>query len=268
MNSLLICGTLHRAKSQGYHCFKPPGPSIFSGRLVDSGLLLLSRFQIVDSAHITYQKATGPDALAAKGCSYIKVVLPNSQQMCHVFNTHHQSSYVGKGDNPNASHDAARKTQFLQLREFIAQKTTADLWPIILMGDFNVNALPTTADTSLPHNKQYLEMLENITPPGFQAVDVIFQKYGRHPITYSDIIADGNTTKPREPLLTVRDDHCQPQRLDYIFLLQRLASKTPELHLQVSEATVQPFYISLSNKIRFHQLSDHYGVALKAVVPL
>jgi len=102
--------------------------------------------------------------------------------------------------------------------------------------------------------------------------DLLFKKYGEHPITYADSYMDDKGFKPAETVLTHKDDLCSNQSLDYIFRLypKRLLStkgvrdlednqpsqKQSNLRIPEGSARVEKFFIDGCD---FTQLSDHYG---------
>ena len=67
------------AKSSGYHYSRScpffrmfPVPEF----LVDGGLLVLSRYQILEDDFLVYCKGVQSDRLAAKGVMYLKICIP------------------------------------------------------------------------------------------------------------------------------------------------------------------------------------------------
>ena len=67
-------------------------PSLFSGYAVDGGLLILSRFPIIESAFELYDYGVVSDALSYKGVLYAKIEIQPGLVL-HLFNTHTQASY-------------------------------------------------------------------------------------------------------------------------------------------------------------------------------
>lgn len=205
---------------------------------------MLSKLEIVEQAFITFSRGCGIDRIMAKGCLYAKLRLAPNHYI-HVFNTHTQASYKEGTDDDLVNQDV-RRAQISEMRAFFAGKTL-DFSPVVLLGDFNV----------VGGSKEYDEMMKLLTLPGYSLSDVLKERLGEHPITYGDTVTskDGNLV-PIEPLLTVKDDHGKPQRLDYIFVLHRDDALT---RLDVMSAAVQQFYI---RDQPFRQLSDHYGVEM------
>jgi sphingomyelin phosphodiesterase len=72
----------------------PPKPSLFSGYATDSGLLILSRFPIVEQEFCPFPYGVVSDALSYKGVLYAKIII-GGDRVLHLFNTHTQASYFG-----------------------------------------------------------------------------------------------------------------------------------------------------------------------------
>ncbi|HEV3025290.1 MAG TPA: endonuclease/exonuclease/phosphatase family protein, partial [Pirellulales bacterium] len=112
---------------------KPPGRSF-----ANSGLLLLSRFPIVETHAITYSDASRflthgfrADAFAAKGALHARLLVSERGKMLvDCFLTHLESRS-----------DAARARQLADLAKFIAEHGSPQR-PAILFGDLNVPADP------------------------------------------------------------------------------------------------------------------------------
>jgi endonuclease/exonuclease/phosphatase family metal-dependent hydrolase len=67
-------------------------PSLFSGYATDGGLLIVSRFPIIESEFDPYPYGVVSDALSYKGVLYCKIMIQN-KHVLHLFNTHTQASY-------------------------------------------------------------------------------------------------------------------------------------------------------------------------------
>jgi endonuclease/exonuclease/phosphatase family metal-dependent hydrolase len=68
-------------------------PSLFSGFLTDGGLLIMSRFPIIDSEFHPYPYGVLCDAISYKGVLYAKIMI--GDKILHLFNTHTQATYFG-----------------------------------------------------------------------------------------------------------------------------------------------------------------------------
>lgn len=100
----------------------------------DSGLIILSKYPIIECSAMTYSSSSGSDRLANKGVVYARIqVSPSEGDYMHVFNTHIQA------------HDYAetRLAQISELMDFISEIIKSDkdyIRPILIAGDFNVSA--------------------------------------------------------------------------------------------------------------------------------
>jgi endonuclease/exonuclease/phosphatase family metal-dependent hydrolase len=107
----------------------------------DGGVVILSRWPIEREAQMTFDGVcSGSDCLADKGVAYVAVV--KGDRRYHVFGTHAQSIH---------GFDVARvrAAQFALMRAFVdAQAIPADE-PVILAGDFNVDAYTPELDDML-----------------------------------------------------------------------------------------------------------------------
>lgn len=71
--------------------------------------------------------------LAGKGIIYVSMMLCDTIPI-HVFDTHMQATY----SDTKPQSKATRLSQFKQLRKFIC-KHASDGYPVMVLGDFNVN---------------------------------------------------------------------------------------------------------------------------------
>ncbi len=113
---------------------------IFKGT---NGLLLLSKYPIVDQEVIFFEESVGFDGLSTKGAVWAEIV-----KDVHTFQflgTHMQSQHSDKAQ-------AAREAQLQQMRALIDRRAKEGI-PVILGGDFNV---PRS------HNDWYARFLELI----------------------------------------------------------------------------------------------------------
>ncbi len=103
-------------------------------KLVDGGLLLLSRFPLQRCEELIYSASTYTDSLAQKGVLYARVSLPQGLNL-DLFVTHLQANYEG-GD-----HWEIQQAQLRQLRAFIQDRHQPVDAVGLLLGDMNVDAL-------------------------------------------------------------------------------------------------------------------------------
>jgi len=294
---------INEAKKKGFHYYsRNPSPKFFSAQFVDGGLLVLSKFPIVAEEFIVYDQGIQSDALAAKGVLYTKIQLRNGMAsngdrekdknsaggmngkglQLHLFNTHMQASYNSvKNLQQKDRYEAIRTSQLKNLREFVFEKTKGDSFPIVLLGDFNVNGRKGQFNGS--DSEEYLHMLDQINIPCFELNDLLKEHTGFHPVTVGDVEIIDGTHSPKEVHLTKPEDQKLCKRLDYIFWLKRLdlphdlqtqllqqqkrQSEQDEsefiLEVKQNSCRVEHLYVNEkeSRKIPFTQLSDHYGIS-------
>jgi len=73
--------------------FEIPPPSFFSKNIIDGGLLILSRFPVVDTEFRPYTYAILDCVWGQKGCLFVKIRIKDSNLV--IINTHLQASYFG-----------------------------------------------------------------------------------------------------------------------------------------------------------------------------
>jgi len=278
------------ARSSGYDYRSCPYFRLFPvpDFLVDGGLLLLSRFKIIEDDFLVYCKGVNSDRLAAKGVLYAKVSIPFGSEgqyiVFHLFTTHMQASYAtNHSNNPN---NLVRERQILMLRDFIVSKIEGDGFPIILMGDFNVNGRKGPTDST--DSDEYLQFLRLLdSPKHYSIVDLLKYSFGgHHPVTVGDTVEkEGAPPIPKETALTNPIDWVCKGSVDYIFLLKRVQEIIPvspdelsspstviatetsfsvnkthlvKLTVHSDDTKVEPFFV---DGMPFTQLSDHYGVS-------
>lgn len=268
----------------------PPSPGFFNmltkGSLLNSGLLTISKYPIVHTEFEAFKYKAGVDSLAMKGVMYSKIKMPNHYNV-HVFNTHTQATYnndyqpTNKSDHKNFF---ARLKQIEEVRAFVCKmlKTNSRLEKdkpekfkdlVIIAGDFNVNSLGKNlpkenfnelawvADHPGATFSEYDYMIGVLSGKGAdKLIDLAFESYGRHPVTYADFTehADGSKT-PKESKLTSMTEHLSAQSLDYLFqfIPSPEIAPTPAFKLEPKNCKVNEFFVQND---KFTQLSDHYGI--------
>jgi len=100
----------------------------------DGGLIILSKYPIIECSAMTYLKNSGTDKLASKGVLYARIRVGFfKEDYIHVFNTHIQSH----------DYSETRLEQIGELMDFISEIIKSDkdyTRPILVSGDFNVAA--------------------------------------------------------------------------------------------------------------------------------
>lgn len=141
-------------------------PFLTSLKFIDAGLLILSRYPIVEAAGHIYQTGFQIDHYAAKQVIYARISIPGENGATHdinVFTTHTQASYYENTADVNAQNDAARLSQVQELLQFVDEKVHSrpdnTNNPVLVLGDLNLDARSSPSDG---HNKgpEYKWLLE------------------------------------------------------------------------------------------------------------
>jgi endonuclease/exonuclease/phosphatase family metal-dependent hydrolase len=114
-------------------------PGFFSKFAIDSGLVILSRFPILERGEYAYTKFTGDCAAAKKGILYAKIGLRG--HYLHLFNTHLQANYYPSFSQYEQCINN-RMHQLQELTDFVKEKTE-NIDPndkILVVGDFNISS--------------------------------------------------------------------------------------------------------------------------------
>ena len=123
-------------KKMGFKYYVSPIETpYFNISLVNSGLLILSKYPIFESDSLNYDHGYGFDMMSKKGVLYAKImiIIENSAIPLHIFNTHAQS-----GDLYEET--VVRWKQLQQLINFIYKKIPENETAII-GGDFNLDSI-------------------------------------------------------------------------------------------------------------------------------
>jgi len=234
---------------------KSVDPQWFSGKFIDAGLVILSKYPILETDGMIYKAGNQIDGWAAKQVIYAKVQV-SPTFFVHVFTTHMQASYYDNHASINLVNDKARATQVQEMADFIKQKTDGSPYPVLITGDFNIDSRGET--------NEYKYMMETLVAAKPTVKDLL--KETDHPITYGDFheipheTEVGKTvTHPREIHLTHKADHCCGLSIDYIMLADTEVNQRENI-LEVTETKVEEFFVD-DRKFKFSQLSDHYGVS-------
>ena len=70
----------------------PTLPGFFSRALIDSGLIIMSWYPVLETDEIVFSKFLKSDALARKGALYAKIEVSPGRHL-HLFNSHTQANY-------------------------------------------------------------------------------------------------------------------------------------------------------------------------------
>ena len=255
-------------------------PSFFSRYLIDSGLLILSRYPIVEHDFYEYYMNISGDSPSNKGVLYAKIEI-KKHLFLFLFNTHLQSSYFDdKPENINATIQIRTK-QTEELINFIYNKILAipekeiQKGKIILCGDFNIDAhdniYAQQRYNNIPRYKytEYEILNQKLNKLG-QAIDLMKKKYNKHLYTFGD-----NSKIEYDKVLTGKADYNLKQCLDYIWEI--IPDYNLDIYNEINEDDnnknifkdkIEVLYDTLKveeflvkNK-PYQQLSDHFGISV------
>ena len=221
-----------------YYYYFTQGPSILSKHISNNALLILSRYPILSNDYISYNNFNSFDGIIEKGCNYSKIQLSPLYHI-HIFNTHLQSSFK-KNDTESSNN---RTKQLKQLQQFIETKIKEGD-PIIIGGDFNVDAFDVNQKKNLynhmhPYTDVFIDSKDH-------TIEVPYDKNG---IENNNITSICQVCKQK--LKQDTSNILEKQRLDYIFYDKK------NTKFKLKSFDILPFLI---NNQKFTQLSDHYGI--------
>ena len=200
----------------------PKVPSFFSKYLVDSGLLIISRYPIVDNDFYEYYINISGDSPTEKGVLYAKIEVKKDVYL-FLFNTHLQSTYYEDTPENMDSTVQVRTKQTEELINFIYNKLLTipkneiKNGKIILLGDFNIDAhdnIYAQDRYKLPKYKytEYDIFYKKINKLG-QAIDLMKKKFNKHLFTFGD----NEIEQEHDQVLTGKESYNLKQTLDYIW---------------------------------------------------
>ena len=241
---------IEKAREVGlkYHATSKLHDYYFNGKIWDGGLLSVSRYPMlnIDQHHFQTPGALEDD-MCGKGVLYTKIDLSSvGGKAAHLFNLHLQASYFNRTVDGYVDSVVARYEQCKEVRSFVERKVFDDKTNydkdndiVILMGDFNINALEISKYALIKLNlaekedrfKPVLPLLKNeykfltkvISSSKYRYIDLSRQSLGNgksNPITFADSVVDENgNEKPVVPEFYDEEDCMSKQALDYMFLL-------------------------------------------------
>lgn len=203
--------------------------------IIDSGVLILSKYPIIETASETYEQGCSWDGFAAKGAVYAKIKVASDKHV-NVFATHLQASYRIVTDVDYG----VRHSQSLHLKSFIERYTAGDDSPIFLLGDMNIDSIGET--------DEYQNLMKSLSVNGRTLIDTMKEK--GHPATIAAVNEQG---EPEETTLTQESDQGQPKAIDYVFIYESQNRKS----IAAYESNIEK--MTIDGKVYQH-LSDHYAV--------
>lgn len=203
---------------------------------LDAGVVILSKFPILETDALHYSASVLIDAWAPKICLHALIRIPISGRYVHVFNTHMQSTHTGWGVHQTIQ---ARAKQMEELSIFVRKKVSAQPHPVLICGDFNLDA----RSSPLEYQRLFDMLNRELRLEGWALTNVCD---GEHPITYA---------LQGERVLTLEKDWDKQMCLDYVFLWAPIDNR--------SRGEVVFFE---GDGERFFTLSDHQGI--EAIIEL
>ena len=140
---------IKRARDYGFH-YHVMGSFVSALAIVDSGLLVLSKYPIVRTSFYKYKHACSWDKLSSKGILYACIQLgTDSSTQIHLFNTHLQSTY----HEDDTSAFEVQRNQLHSLQQFVevTMKGTENK-PVYIVGDFNMDSSCASGQSVLHAN--------------------------------------------------------------------------------------------------------------------
>jgi len=215
--------------------------SMIGLRVFGGGLMIITKYPIETTRELVFDKGVASDGFVTKGILYAKVKTESSY--AHVFNTHMQASY-GYEFKENDPYALIRRKQLKMIATFMSTLTMDDDHPIIMMGDFNVNAIlhPEHGGES----REYLDMIETLAGKGlFSVIDLHREHYGgKHPITNSGCGVVGKKKSQGG------------QRLDFVFEMRRNRTRRDRIFHKFLHCAIEMFEVDGEE---YTHISDHYA---------
>ena len=263
-------------------------PSFFSEYLVDSGLLILSRYEIVENDTYEYYLNVSGDAPSNKGILYAKIKI--NDKYLFLFNTHLQSTYLDESQKSIDWTIQVRTKQTEELINFVYNKLLTiprdeiKYGCVLIVGDFNIDA----HDNKFAKNKYQIPKYKITEYELFKlklsklgtAIDLMEKKYNTHIYTFGD-----NENEEHDHTLISKAEMNIKQTLDYIWEI------IPNYNLDIyhgyntynksystddrkfEKAKIKILYDTL--KVQeflvkdrpYQQLSDHFGISVELFSP-
>ena len=274
-----------------YHVSSKP-PSFFSKYLTDGGLLILSRYEIIDCDYYDYYITICGDAPSNKGIIYAKIKINN--RYLFLFNTHLQSTYFDESQSNIDSTIQVRTKQTEELINFVYNKLISiprdqvEKGLVLIVGDFNIDAhdnkyikdrykLPKYKITEYDLLKKKLSKLGAV-------IDIMEKKYNNHLFTFGN-----NDRTEYDHVLTSKADFNIKQTLDYMweiipdyqlniynkgfYRLNEISTQQKENNNEENDDKIGVLYPTfkvqefLVKNRPYQQLSDHFGISVELSLP-
>ena len=275
-----------------YHVSSKP-PSFLSEYITDAGLLILSRYEIVECDYYDYYLNISGDAPSNKGIIYAKIKINN--RYLFLFNTHLQSTYFDESQSNIDSTIQVRTKQTEELINFVYNKLISiprdqvEKGLVLIVGDFNIDAHDNKyikERYKLPKYKitEYDLLKKKLSKLG-EVVDIMEKKYNNHLFTFGN-----NDRTEYDHVLTSKADFNIKQTLDYMweiipdyqlniynkgfYRLNEISTQQKENNNEENDDKIEVLYPTfkvqefLVKNRPYQQLSDHFGISVELSLPI
>ncbi|MCC7442426.1 MAG: sphingomyelin phosphodiesterase [Bdellovibrionales bacterium] len=214
----------------------PPYPYVAWGRkktgaqvLQGDGLLIVSRWPILEQDRISYTACSGTDCMSRKGAVYARIHVDGFGEI-DVFNTHLNAG-------------GSEKTRIAQMRQFAAfiASKRGDR-PVFVTGDFNAQ----------PGSEEYRAWM------ALTGMRDLHDEFRTHKPVGSSVQWNGFTMDPkRNQYYKAFSWFVKPRRIDYVFALDPEAGAATE---------VMSSRLLFDYKVGGRHLSDHFGIVMDLIL--
>mmetsp|Transcript_11031 Transcript_11031/g.9761 ORF Transcript_11031/g.9761 Transcript_11031/m.9761 type:complete len:306 (-) Transcript_11031:99-1016(-) len=234
------------AEKEGFeHIFYSSKPGFLEKYIVDGGLVILSKYPMVETDEHIYKKNIGDCSISKKGVLFTKIDINGNY--IYLFNTHLQANYYTSFEYYKSCINT-KMYQIKQLSDYIELKTnnmrSQDI--IMVLGDFNISSRKYNKNM-MNVFKERLEvddgfkiffepkfectyeheiMLKLLRSDGLFNVndlkDHIADEDGGPATFAGSLTLEDGTKVPTDTALMGKHDLMTEQSLDYIFMLERV----------------------------------------------
>jgi exonuclease III len=259
---------IKQAEKKGFYWYVVPNsPKFFSNKIMDSGLVTISKYPIVYTKTISFKKSLYYDSLAEKSFQYCIIDTLNNEknkQYLHIINTHLQSEYKLRDDD-------ALYVKFNQLKQI---KHFIDFYhlnskPLLINGDFNINSyelINNPSNLKIDYNSYSKDYFKILSTLGLSIEhDIIHDIFNKRPptlfCTYNKKNQKEIDTKHR-PEYYINTSTCDliniPRSVDYMFFIPR------NYWLKHSNCKIEKLECKTSDKY-LQNCSDHYAITTELI---
>ncbi len=234
--------------------------------------MILSKYPFEETNKIVYDDGIVEDSLAAKGVLHARVKV-SAKHSLNVFVTHLQAAY----HYPASKNEVrVQKKQLQQMCKFVKSTTKNDTSPILILGDFNIDAFQDEINSLYTYMMKSFGQVDDTNKirdlireshggkSSPTTVPYLFNKEtGKEHSLGSNIETE---TGPRLPSASYIKDNLstlslRPQALDYALLFDR-GDKNLRARARVEEFRMSDVDPSKTTTYPFFYMSDHFGLCV------